>query len=58
MGIEPMDDALMQQSCRVALAEYLHDLGKFAERVGGLRIGISGGAHHECVRSRPLADAR
>ena len=29
-----MDDALMQQSCRVALAAYLHDLGKFAERAG------------------------
>src|SRR5262249_43806923 len=24
----------MQQSCRVALAAYLHDLGKFAERGG------------------------
>src|SRR5215475_13894031 len=24
----------MQQSCRVALAAYLHDLGKFAERAG------------------------
>lgn len=29
-----MDEALMQQSCRVALAAYLHDLGKFAERAG------------------------
>src|SRR6516164_5972382 len=29
-----MDDSLMQQSCRVALAAYLHDLGKFAERAG------------------------
>ena len=29
-----MDDTLMQQSCRVALAAYLHDLGKFAERAG------------------------
>jgi CRISPR-associated protein Csm1 len=29
-----MDDALMQQSCRVALASYLPDLGKFAERAG------------------------
>jgi CRISPR-associated protein Csm1 len=29
-----MDDALMQQSCRVALAACLHDLGKFAERAG------------------------
>jgi CRISPR-associated protein Csm1 len=29
-----MDDPLMQQSCRVALAAYLHDLGKFAERAG------------------------
>jgi CRISPR-associated protein Csm1 len=25
---------VMQQSCRVALAAYLHDLGKFAERAG------------------------
>jgi len=29
-----MDDRLMRQSCRVALAAYLHDLGKFAERAG------------------------
>jgi CRISPR-associated protein Csm1 len=29
-----VDDKLMQQSCRVALAGYLHDLGKFAERAG------------------------
>jgi CRISPR-associated protein Csm1 len=29
-----MHDTLMQQSCRVALAAYLHDLGKFAERAG------------------------
>jgi CRISPR-associated protein Csm1 len=29
-----MDEALMQHSCRVALAAYLHDLGKFAERAG------------------------
>jgi CRISPR-associated protein Csm1 len=29
-----MDDRLMQHSCRVALAVYLHDLGKFAERAG------------------------
>lgn len=29
-----MSDGLMQQSCRVALAAYLHDLGKFAERAG------------------------
>jgi CRISPR-associated protein Csm1 len=29
-----MDERLMQQSCRVALAAYLHDLGKFAERAG------------------------
>lgn len=27
-------DQLMQASCRVALAAYLHDLGKFAERAG------------------------
>lgn len=27
-----MNDRVMQQSCRVALAAYLHDLGKFAER--------------------------
>jgi hypothetical protein len=31
VGIEPMDDPLMQRSCLVALAAYLHDLGKFAE---------------------------
>lgn len=29
-----MTDELMLQSCRVALAAYLHDLGKFAERAG------------------------
>lgn len=29
-----VDEKLMQQSCRVALAAYLHDLGKFAERAG------------------------
>ena len=29
-----MDDMLERQSCRVALAAYLHDLGKFAERAG------------------------
>ncbi len=29
-----MNSELMQQSCRVALAAYLHDLGKFAERAG------------------------
>jgi CRISPR-associated protein Csm1 len=29
-----MDDRLIRQSCRVALAAYLHDLGKFAERAG------------------------
>jgi CRISPR-associated protein Csm1 len=29
-----MNDPLMQQSCRIALAAYLHDLGKFAERAG------------------------
>jgi CRISPR-associated protein Csm1 len=29
-----VDEKLMQQSCRVALAAYLHDLGKFAERGG------------------------
>ena len=29
-----MNEELMQQSCRVALAAYLHDLGKFAERAG------------------------
>jgi CRISPR-associated protein Csm1 len=29
-----MDETLMQRSCRVALAAYLHDLGKFAERAG------------------------
>ena len=29
-----MDEKLMQRSCRVALAAYLHDLGKFAERAG------------------------
>jgi hypothetical protein len=26
-----MNEKLMQQSCRVALAAYLHDVGKFAE---------------------------
>jgi CRISPR-associated protein Csm1 len=29
-----MDETLMQRSCRVALAAYLHDLSKFAERAG------------------------
>jgi CRISPR-associated protein Csm1 len=29
-----LNDKLMEQSCRVALAAYLHDLGKFAERAG------------------------
>jgi CRISPR-associated protein Csm1 len=29
-----MDERLIQQSCRVALAAYLHDLGKFAQRAG------------------------
>jgi CRISPR-associated protein Csm1 len=29
-----VNEKLMQQSCRVALAAYLHDLGKFAERAG------------------------
>jgi CRISPR-associated protein Csm1 len=29
-----MNESLMHQSCRVALAAYLHDLGKFAERAG------------------------
>jgi CRISPR-associated protein Csm1 len=29
-----MDERVMQQSCRVALAAYLHDLGKLAERAG------------------------
>ena len=29
-----MDDTLVEQSSRVALAAYLHDLGKFAERAG------------------------
>lgn len=29
-----MTDDLLQKSCRVALAAYLHDLGKFAERSG------------------------
>ena len=29
-----MSDRLMEQSSRVALAAYLHDLGKFAERAG------------------------
>jgi CRISPR-associated protein Csm1 len=29
-----MDEMLMEQSCRVALAAYLHDIGKFAERAG------------------------
>ncbi|HXF46273.1 MAG TPA: type III-A CRISPR-associated protein Cas10/Csm1, partial [Burkholderiaceae bacterium] len=33
MPIEQHDE-LMQASCRVALAAYLHDLGKFAERAG------------------------
>ena len=33
-GNESMSDRLMEQSCRVALAAYLHDLGKFAERAG------------------------
>jgi len=28
------DNSLMASSCRVALAAYLHDLGKFAERAG------------------------
>ena len=29
-----MNDPLLNASCRVALAAYLHDLGKFAERAG------------------------
>jgi CRISPR-associated protein Csm1 len=29
-----MDKELLDQGCRVALAAYLHDLGKFAERAG------------------------
>ncbi len=29
-----MNDDLLNQSCRMALAAYLHDLGKFAERAG------------------------
>lgn len=31
---KPPPDDLMHASCRVALASYLHDLGKFAERAG------------------------
>jgi hypothetical protein len=37
MTFENRDGTLMPQSCRVALAAYLHDLGKFAERAGALR---------------------
>jgi CRISPR-associated protein Csm1 len=40
-----MEDALMQQSCRVALAACLHDLGKFAERAGAFDGNPRLGAH-------------
>jgi CRISPR-associated protein Csm1 len=40
-----MDDRLMQQSCRVALAAYLHDLGKFAERAGAFDMDPRLDAH-------------
>lgn len=40
-----MDGTLMQQSCRVALAAYLHDLGKFAERAGAFDRNSRLGAH-------------
>jgi len=31
---DTVDEKLMQQSCRVALAAYLRDLGKLTERAG------------------------
>lgn len=40
-----MNDDLLTQSCRLALAAYLHDLGKFAERAGAFDADSRLNAH-------------
>ena len=42
----PTDPQLLNASCRVALAAYLHDLGKFAERAR-LEVGADALAAHK-----------
>ncbi len=51
---------LLEQSCRIALAAFLHDLGKFAERarISASQETINSNKHLYCPHHKPYLDAK